>query len=195
MNKQAIIAKLSQNEEIKKELIEELFFQGVKNNKKNLFIALSRGFLASAFNYAVIIFCAINFYDTISTRQNIELTVLLSFMVCALSMVISAMITESLYGESPNFTFLKQSIFFSGVKKDYTKLKYKKVISLSGLNVLKKYLSSDEMKILLADKNNKVTYNSFNLQDFQQAQEERLKIEQYKKKSDALVDNMYKNNV
>lgn len=105
------------------------------------------------------------------------------------------MVSHDVYNLSSISDFVKKSFLFSGIKEDFIKFKYNKPISLAGLNILKKYLSSNEMKILLADKDNKLTYNSFNLQDFQQEQEERMKTEQFKKKSDALVDNMYKNNV
>lgn len=194
MNKQEIIAKLSKNEELKKELIEDLSLQGIKKNKKSVLVALHRGLSACAFNYGAIILSIIALHDAILTKENIELTIFMSFMVCGLSILLSVMMADMIYGKSPGFNSLKQSLIFSGVKKDYTKFKYKKVISLTGLNLLKKYLSSDEMKILLADKDEKLAYNSFNLEVFQQEQEERLKIEQYKKKSDALVDNIYKNN-
>ena len=194
MSRKEIIYNLSQNEELKKDLLQELFSQKISKNKKNLFKALGRGILANVFNYAVIFFSVTSLYNAIITQKNVEITILMSGLVCGLSTLVSVMITDMLYGRSPGFNFLKESFLFSGVKKDFIKLKYEKPISLAGLNILKKYLSSDEMKILLADKDNKLTYNSFDLQVFQQEKEEILKIEQHKKTSDALVDNMYKNN-
>lgn len=195
MSQKEIIYNLSQNEELKKDLLQEIFSQKASNNKKNLLKAFGRGIVANAFNYAGVILSVTSLYNAIITQKNVEITILMSGLVCGLSTLVSVMITALLYGRSPGFNFLKESFLFSGVKKDFIKLKYEKPISLAGLNILKKYLSFDEMKILLADKDNKLTYNSFNLQDFQQEQKERVKIEQFKKKSDALVDNMYKNNV
>lgn len=196
MNKVSVVNKILANSELKKELIEELFSQKISKNKFPLFKALGRALGGGALNYVTIFYFSVLFYmsDSLERKEVLMLYACGGFLGVLFS-VISVVLSDDFYNLSSIGDFIKKSLLFLGVKKDFIKFKYNKPISLAGLNVLKKYLSSDEMKILLADKDNKLTYNSFNLQVFQQEQEERLKIEQHKKKSGALVDNMYKNNV